>query len=127
MPDPDTVVRELSYGDTARVSDPDIGEVSVLVYRPQETAEVAPGIQQFVFTHESGQIIGMNRTLDANEDDNWEACRLVIDEDGFHHALLLRPNGDLHLHTRREPGRPEDWEHRGVVQTLEPLESVEGN
>lgn len=127
MSDPATVVRELSYGDTVRVTDPDIGEVSVLVYRPQETAEVAPGIQQFVFTHESGQIIGMNRTLDATEDNAWEACRLVVDEDGFQHALLLRPNGDLHLHTRQEPGQPEDWEHRGVVRTLEPLESVAEN
>lgn len=108
-----------------RVTDPDIGEVSVLVYRPQETAEVAPGIQQFIFTHESGQMIGMNRTLDAAEDDNWEACRLVVDEDGFQHALLLRPNGDLHLHTRREPGRPEDWEHRGLVQGIEVLDPID--
>lgn len=127
MPDPATVVRELSYGDTLHVTDPDIGEVSVMVCRPQETAEIAPGIQQFVFTHESGQIIGMNRRLDAAEDDNWEVCRLIVDEDGFQHALLLRPNGDLHLHTRREPGRPEDWDHRGVVRNLEPLESIEGN
>lgn len=125
MLDPATVVRELSYGDTVRVTDPDIGEVTVFVYRPQETAEVAPGIQQFVFTHESGQIIGMNRTLDADEDDDWEACRLVVDEDGFQHALLLRPNGDLHLHTRREPGRPEDWEHRGLVSDIEVLDSID--
>jgi hypothetical protein len=127
MPDPSDVVRNLEHGDLARVTDPDIGEVSVMVFRPQETAEIAPGIQQFVFTHKSGQIIGMNRTLDANEDGNWEACRLVVDEDGFQHALLLRPNGDLHLHTRREPGEPDDWEHRGVVQNIEPLESVDQN
>jgi hypothetical protein len=127
MVDPATVVRDLTYGDTARVADPDVGEVSVMVFRPQETAEVAPGIQQFVFTHESGRIIGMNRTLAADEDGDWEACRLVVDDDGFQHALLLRPNGDLHLHTRREPGEPDDWEHRGVVQNIEPLESVEQN
>ncbi|SDG13604.1 hypothetical protein SAMN05216218_1169 [Halorientalis regularis] len=127
MAEPATVVRDLTYGDTARVTDPDVGEVSVMVFRPQETAEVAPGIQQFVFTHESGRIIGMNRTLDADEDGDWEACRLVVDDDGFQHALLLRPNGDLHLHTRREPGEPDDWEHRGVVQDIKPLESVEQN
>lgn len=127
MADPSTVVRNLEHGDIARVTDPDIGEVSVMVFQPQETAEVAPGIQQFVFTHKSGQIIGMNRTLDANEDGSWEVCRLVIGEDGFQHALLLRSNGDLHLHTRREPGEPDDWEHRGVVQDIEPVESVEQN
>ena len=127
MTEPDTVIRDLTYGDAARVTEPDIGEVSVMVFQPQETAEVAPGIQQFVFTHESGRIIGMNRTLGADEDGDWEACRLVVDEDGFQHALLLRPNGDLHLYTRREPGEPEDWEHRGVVQSIEPLESVEQN
>lgn len=125
MPDSSTVVRNLEYGDTAHVTDPDIGEVSVMVFQPQETTEIAPGIQQFVFTHKSGQIIGMNRTLDASEDGGWEACRLVVDEDGFQHALLLRSNGDLHLHTRREPGEPDDWEHRGVVRNIEPLESVE--
>jgi hypothetical protein len=38
---------------------------------------------------------------------------------------LLRSNGDVHLHTRREPGQPEDWEHRGVVEQLDPLESVD--
>lgn len=127
MAEPANVVRDLTYGDTALVTDPDIGEVSVMAFRPQETAEIAPGIQQFVFTHDSGRIIGMNRTLDADGDGDWEACRLVVDEDGFQHALLLRPNGDLHLYTRREPGEPEDWEHRGVVQSIEPLESVEQN
>lgn len=127
MAEPATVVRNLTYGDIARVTDPDIGEVSVVVFRPQETTEVAPGIQQFVFTHESGRIIGMNRTLDAGEDGDWETCRLVVDEDGFQHALLLRPNGDLHLHTRREPGEPDDWEHRGIVRDIDPLESVEQN
>jgi hypothetical protein len=127
MSDTAAVVRELDYGDAARVTDPEVGEVSVVVYRPQETAEVAPGIQQFVFTHDSGRIIGMNRSLGVNEDDDWDACRLVVDEDGFQHALLLRSNGDVHLHTRREPGQPEDWEHRGVVEGIEPLEPVEGN
>lgn len=127
MSDTAAVVRELDYGDAARVTDPEVGEVSVVVYRPQETAEVAPGIQQFVFTHDSGRIIGMNRSLGVNEDDDWDACRLVVDEDGFQHALLLRSNGDVHLHTRREPGQPEDWEHRGVVEGIKPLEPVEGN
>jgi hypothetical protein len=120
-----TVVRDLNRGDTVRVTEPDIGEVSVLVYRPQETAEVAPGIQQFVFTHESGRIIGMNRSLGVDEDDDWDACRLVADPDGFQHALLLRGNGEVHLHTRREPGQPEDWEHRGVVKGIERLEPVD--
>jgi hypothetical protein len=120
-----TVVRDLNHGDTVRVTEPDIGEVSVLVYRPQETAEVAPGIQQFVFTHESGRIIGMNRSLGVDEDDDWDACRLVADPDGFQHALLLRGNGEVHLHTRREPGQPEDWEHRGVVEGIERLEPVD--
>jgi hypothetical protein len=120
-----TVVRDLNRGDTVRVTEPDIGEVSVLVYRPQETAEVAPGIQQFVFTHESGRIIGMNRSLGVDEDDDWDACRLVADPDGFQHALLLRGNGEVHLHTRREPGQPEDWEHRGVVEGIERLEPVD--
>ena len=120
-----TVVRDLNRGDTVRVTEPDIGEVSVLVYRPQETAEVAPGIQQFVFTHESGRIVGMNRSLGVDEDDDWDACRLVADPDGFQHALLLRGNGEVHLHTRREPGQPEDWEHRGVVEGIERLEPVD--
>lgn len=127
MPDPGTVVRDLTRGDTVRVTNPDIGEVSVVVRRPQETAEIAPGIQQFVFTHQSGRIIGMNRTLAANEDDDWEVCRLVVDEDGFQHVLLLRPNGELHLYTRREPGEPDDWEHRGIVHGIEPLESIDQN
>lgn len=122
-----TVVRNLDHGDLVRVTDPDIGEVSVIVYRPQETAQIAPGVQQFVFTHESGQIIGMNRSLEMDEDDDWDACRLVVDEDGYQHALLVRPSGEVHLHTRREPGQPEDWEHRGVVRHLEPLEPVEEN
>lgn len=125
MSDAATVVRELTHGDAVRVTEPDLGEVSVIVYEPQETMEVAPGIQQFVFTHESGQIIGMNRSLGADADNDWEACRLVIDDDGFQHALLLRPNEDVHLHTRREPGQPEDWEHRGVVEELERLEPVD--
>lgn len=120
-----TVVRDLNRGDTVRVTEPDIGEVSVLVYRPQETAEVAPGIQQFVFTHESGRIVGMNRSLGVDEDDDWDACRLVADPNGFQHALLLRGNGEVHLHTRREPGQPEDWEHRGVVEGIERLEPVD--
>jgi len=127
MPEPDTVIRGLTHGDTARVTDPDIGEVSVMVFRPQETTEVTPGIQQFVFTHQSGRIIGMNRTLDADEDGDWEACRLVVDEDGFQHALLVRPDGEVHLHTRREPGQPDDWEHRGAVSGIERLDTVEGN
>jgi|APHM01.1.fsa_nt_gi hypothetical protein len=122
MPDSEAVVRGLNHGDRAHVSDPDIGEVSVMVFEPQETAEITPGVQQFVFTHRSGQIIGMNRTLDANEDHSWEVCRLVVDEDGFQHTLLLRPDGELHLHTRQEPGEPDDWEHRGVVQDIDPLE-----
>ncbi|MFB6165354.1 MAG: hypothetical protein ABEJ31_09380 [Haloarculaceae archaeon] len=125
MSDPAAVVRNLDHGDLLRVADPDVGEVSVIVYRPQETDEIAPGIQQFVFTHESGQIIGMNRSLEVNEDDGWDACPLVVDEDGYHHALLVRPSGDVHLHTRREPGQPGDWEHRGVVRDLEPLEPIE--
>jgi hypothetical protein len=124
MPTPATVVRNLDHGDSVRVTDPDIGDVSVIVYRPTETADVAPGVQQFVFTHESGRIIGMNRTLGVDEESDWEACPLVVDEDGFQHALLLRADGDVHLHTRREPGQPEDWEHRGVVD-LEPLETAE--
>jgi hypothetical protein len=125
MSEPATVVRNLDHGDVVRVTDPDVGEVSVVVYEPQETAEIAPGVQQFVFTHESGRIIGMNRNLGLDDDDGWEACRLVVDDDGFQHALLLRSNGDVHLHTRREPGQPEDWEHRGVVEQLDPLESVD--
>ena len=127
MPEPATVVRNLDHGDTVRVSEPDIGEVSVVVYRPRETAEIGPGIQQFAFTHESGRIIGMNRSLDPNEDSDWDACPLVIDEDGYQHALLTRSSGEVHLHTRREPGQPEDWEHRGVIGGIEPLDSVEGN
>jgi hypothetical protein len=107
------------------VSDPDIGEVSVMIFEPQETAEITPGVQQFVFTHRSGRIVGMNRTLGPNEDHDWEACRLVADEDGFQHTLLLRPDGELHLHTRREPGEPDDWEHRGVVQDIDPLEPTD--
>ncbi|WP_276259113.1 hypothetical protein [Haloglomus litoreum] len=125
MPEIATAVRDLSRGDTVRVTDPDIGEVEVLIQRPQETAEVAPGIQQFVFTHQSGRIIGMNRSLGVDEDDDWDVCRLVADPDGFQHALLLRSNGDVHLHTRREPGQPEDWEHRGVVEGLERAEPPE--
>lgn len=117
-----TVVRDLDRGDVVRVTDPDIGEVSVLVYGPQETTELAPGIQQFVFTHESGRVIGMNRSLGTDEDGDWDACRLVVDEDGLQHALLVRPSGEIHLHTRREPGQPEDWEHRGVVRSLEPAD-----
>jgi hypothetical protein len=120
-----TVVRDLTPGDEVRVRGPDVGRVAVIVQGPQEIAEVAPGVQQFVFTHESGRIIGMNRNLGLDEDDGWEACRLVVDDDGFQHALLLRSNGDVHLHTRREPGQPEDWEHRGVVEQLDPLESVD--
>lgn len=125
MAETDEVVRDLQRGDTVRVTDPDIGEVSVLIYRPQETGEVAPGIQQFVFTHESGRIIGMNRALGPDEDDGWDACRLVTDEDDFQHVLLLRPDGEVHLHTRREPGQPEDWEHRGVVESIELLNMAE--
>jgi hypothetical protein len=126
MSDPATVVRELTYGDTARITDPDVGEVSVVVYEPQETTEIAPGIQQFVFTHESGRIIGMNRATGVDANAGWEECRLVVDEDGFQHALLVRSNGELHLHTRREPGQPEDWEHRGEVMGIESLEPVDG-
>jgi hypothetical protein len=120
-----TVVRNLDHGDTVRVSDPDVGEVTVVIYRPQETAEIGPGIQQFVFTHESGRIIGMNRSLDIDEESDWDACPLVVDEDGFQHTLLVRPSGEVHLHTRREPGQPEDWEHRGVVCDIERLDTVE--
>lgn len=119
------IVRDLTPGDEVRVADPEIGEVAVMVRAPQETAEVAPGIQQFVFTHESGRIIGMNRSLGPDEDDGWDVCRLVADPDGFQHALLLRSNGDVHLHTRREPGQPEDWEHRGLVEGLERPEPAE--
>lgn len=121
-----TVISDLNRGDRLRVSDPDIGEVSVIVHAPQETGEVAPGIQQFVFTHESGRIIGMNRSLGVDEDTGWDVCRLVVDEDGFQHAILVRTDGEVHLHTRREPGQPEDWEHRGVVKQVEPAESVDG-
>jgi hypothetical protein len=127
MPEAATVVRNLDHGDTVRLTDPDVGVVSVVIYRPQETAEIGPGIQQFVFTHESGRIIGMNRSLDSNEDSDWEACPLVVDEDGFQHALLVRPSGEVHLHTRREPGQPEDWEHRGVVGGIQRLDTVEGS
>lgn len=127
MPEAATVVRNLDHGDAVRVTDPDIGEVSVIVYRPQETTELGPGIQQFVFTHESGRIIGMNRSIDLEESGDWEACPLVIDEDGYQHALLVRPNGEVHIHTRREPGQPEDWEHRGVVGSIERLDTVAGN
>jgi hypothetical protein len=119
------IVRGLTPGDEIRVTEPDIGKVAVIIPEPQETAEVAPGIQQFVFTHESGRIIGMNRSLGIDEDSGWETCRLVIDDDGFQHSLLLRSNGDVHLHTRREPGQPEDWEHRGVVEGIELLEAVD--
>lgn len=117
------VVRELSPGDEIIVADPEVGKVGVIIRAPQETAKIAPGIQQFVFTHESGRIIGMNRNLGVDEDDGWEMCRLVVDEDGFQHALLVRQNGDVHLHTRRPPGQPEDWEHRGIVEAIERLES----
>lgn len=119
-----SVVEELDYGDTVRVTDPDLGEVSVIVYRPQQTAEIAPGIQQFVFTHESGRAIGMNRSVGVDENGGWNAARLVADEDGYQHVLLVRAGGDVDLHTRREPGQPEDWEHRGRVRELDP---VEGN
>jgi hypothetical protein len=119
MPDIATVVRDLRPGDELQVTDPDVGTVGVVIDGPQETTEVAPGVQQFVFTHESGRIIGMNRSLGPDEDGGWEACRLVADDDGFQHALLVRSNGDVHLHTRREPGQPEDWEHRGVVEAIE--------
>ena len=118
------VVRDMAPGDEICVADPEVGKVGVIIRGPQETAELGPGIQQFVFTHESGRIIGMNRNLGVDEDDGWEACRLV-DEDGFQHALLLRTNGDVHLHTRREPGQPEDWEHRGVVEEIEQPEPVD--
>lgn len=125
MPEVATVVRNLDHGDAVRVTDPNIGEVSVLVYEPQETAEIAPGIQQFVFTHESGRMIGMNRSLGVDEDDGWDTCRLVADADGFQHALLIRPSGEVHLHTRQEPGQPDDWKHRGVVDDIERLDTVE--
>jgi hypothetical protein len=126
MSDVATVVRGLDHGDGVSVTDPDIGEVSVVVHRPQETAEIGPGVQQFVFTHESGRIIGMNRSVGIDEDGDWEACPLVADEDGYQHALLLRSDGEVHLHTRREPGQPENWEHRGVVGGIERLDAVEG-
>lgn len=119
------IVRALTPGDEVRVVEPEVGTVGVIIRGPQETAEIAPGIQQLVFTHESGRIIGMNRNLGVDEDDGWEICRLVVDEDGFQHALLLRKNGDVHLHTRREPGQPEDWEHRGVVEAVEQPEPVD--
>lgn len=122
-----TLVRNLDHGDAVRVTNPDIGEVSVIVHRPQETAKIAPGIQQFVFTHESGRIIGMNRSLEIDENDGWDVCRLVVDEDGYQHVLLIRPSGEVHLHTRREPGQPDDWKHRGVIGSIERLDTVAGN
>jgi hypothetical protein len=119
------VVRGLTPGDEIRVVEPEVGKVGVVIGAPQETAEIAPGIQQFVFTHESGRIIGMNRNLGVDEDGGWEHCRLVVDEDGFQHAVLLRTNGEVHLHTRREPGQPEDWEHRGPVEEIGRAEAVD--
>jgi hypothetical protein len=38
---------------------------------------------------------------------------------------LLRTNGEVHLHTRREPGQPEDWEHRGPVEEIGRAEAVD--
>lgn len=89
-----------------------------MIPEPRETTDMAPGVKQFVFTHASGRMIGLNWEVPDDGDDNWEECTLVVDNDGWQHALLLRRNGDIHLLTRREPGEPDDWEDRGLVNEV---------
>lgn len=119
-----TVVRELERNDVVQLTEPDIGETTVLVPEPRETTTLNSGEEHFVFTHHSGRMIGLN--WDAPDDGEWDECVLVRDTDGYHHALLSRPNGETYLLTRREPGLPDDWEDRGVVTGIEAIETEDG-
>jgi hypothetical protein len=112
-----SVVRGLNRNQKLRVINPDIGEVTVIIPQPRKTANVAPGVKQFVFTHTSGRMIGLNWSV-PDDYDNWKECTLVEDIDGWQHALLLRKNDKTHLLTRQEPGEPDDWEDRGKVKEI---------
>lgn len=111
-----TVVRNLTRGDVFQVTEPDLGRMKLLIPGPRKTTEIEPRTQQFVFTHPSGRMIGFN--YEAGGRDDWEECRLVADTDGYHHVLLLHPDGNVIVYTRREPGQPGDWERRGQVSNI---------
>lgn len=123
MEDVASIVRGLNRNQQLRLTDPDVGEVAVMIPEPRETADVAPGVKQFVFTHVSGRMIGLNWEVPDDGDDTWEECTLVADADGWQHVLLLRENGEVHLLTRHEPGEPDDWENRGIVNDLVEMET----
>lgn len=113
-------VRELELNDVVQLTEPDIGQATVLVPEPRETTTLESGEEHFVFTHHSGRMIGLN--WDAG-DGEWTECVLVRDTDGFHHAILCQPDGEVRLLTRREPGQPDDWEDRGDVTRMEVVET----
>lgn len=114
-------VRDLERNDVVHLSEPDIGEVTVLIPEPRKTTTLTSGEEHFVFAHHSGRLIGLN--WDASDDGEWDECILVRDTDGYHHVLLCRPGGEVRLLTRREPGQPDDWENRGVVTEMEVIKS----
>lgn len=118
MVDITTAVRDLHRGDTLRIATPAVGDVTVLVPHPRESTRVEPGVEHLVFTRPNGRMVGLN-WAPTDADPAWEECTLVADDDGYQHALLVRANDEVRLLTRREPGRPDDWEDRGRVTALE--------
>lgn len=112
-----TRLRNVERGETFEIRDPEVGEVSVFATEPQQSTTMADGVVHFVFTHESGRMIGLNWTPPQGAGD-WSDCILVADEDGYHHGLITTTDGETVLVTRREPGRPDDWEIRGAVSDL---------
>lgn len=123
MGDIASVVRGLNRNQQLRLTDPDVGEITVMIPEPRETADVTPGVKHFVFTHASGRMIGLNWEVPDDSDDTWEECTLVADADRWQHVLILRGNGEVHLLTRREPGEPDDWEDRGMVNEIVEVET----
>lgn len=119
MAEPAALVRELDRGDEVQI--PDVGPAQVLLPAPREATTLEPGVAHAVFAHPSGRTIGLNWAPSAGDAD-WEELRLLADEDGVQHALLLRRDGEVRLLTRRPPGQPDDWEDRGAVTTIERLE-----
>lgn len=122
MAEAHSAASDLKPETTLHIDDHDVGDVMVLISEPQETAQIEPGVEHFVFTHPSGKMIGLNWEVPEGSPD-WESCTLVGDEDGFHHALLTRESGEVRLLTRRQPGEPDDWEDRGPVSDIEVLET----
>ena len=119
MSGPAPLVRELDRGEEIRI--PEVGDAQVILEGPREATTLDPGVAHLVFAHPSGRTIGLNWAPPDGEAD-WDVIRLLADEEGFQHALLVRPDDTVRLLTRRPPGQPDDWEDRGTVQTVERVE-----